>query len=46
MGQSLHSNTKHGKFLKIFRMKERMETEHVLPGWGTYFHLIYEDVNF
>lgn len=23
-----------------------METEHVLPGWGTYFHPIHEDVRF
>jgi len=32
--------------LEIFQMQERMETKHVLPGWGTYFHPIHEDVRF
>lgn len=45
MGQKLQ--TEHGKLLKkIFQMQERMETEPVQPGWGTFFQLMHEDVTF
>lgn len=45
MGQKLQ--TEHGKLLKkIFQMRERMETEPVQPGWGTFFQLMHEDVTF
>lgn len=45
-GQKLQ--TEHGKLLKkkIFQMQERMETEPVQPGWGTFFQLTHEDVTF